>query len=464
MMWAVFHCFVACVVIGLDGVGHASNAVGGDMITNANSAFKALYQANCAQYPFIQKYHSMLRAPSKEYLIFVYHDTSHHVSNGGLGDRLAGLVTAFLYALRTNRNFLIEADAAFEHLFRPFVEDSWGLSSRPIWSDWSWSGWNPAYSSNMTKLHCVNPRPGHRHCALENQAAFEQFKVIKYYGNRAYLCRWFARADRQLKDELTALFGSALSPQTDLYHATGCAMRAVLYPTEQLWNATAGLVQLGQHAQVAAHFRCGDSSFTHNGAPSPECYFNESIVWKGTSFSDDRSMDSPVDLARCSKQLITSIIHTNANATPPLLYVASDSQYSATQIIDTAAHSPVMHPTERCHIDLQKSVQHCAVNTLAQWFALSLSDYIVTQALIKPSGANPFDDSIAYKARVNKLFGYAEEREEEPAPASAFSRFAAIYSLKSANLRYGRSCAAVGINKLGLQTHGNWVCDPKTFF
>eukprot|EP00600_Ochromonadales_sp_CCMP1393_P002578 CAMPEP_0174985128 /NCGR_PEP_ID=MMETSP0004_2-20121128/18157_1 /TAXON_ID=420556 /ORGANISM="Ochromonas sp., Strain CCMP1393" /LENGTH=70 /DNA_ID=CAMNT_0016237717 /DNA_START=17 /DNA_END=225 /DNA_ORIENTATION=- len=64
------------------------------------------------------------------------------------------------------------------------------------------------------------------------------------------------------------------------------------------------------HKQVGFHFRCGDSSFStgstssshhhhQHKAPNPECYYDPAVPWKGTSFADDRSIDSPVDEATC---------------------------------------------------------------------------------------------------------------------------------------------------------------------
>ena len=41
--------------------------------------------------------------------------------NGGLGDRLGGLITAMAFALRTNRIFLIHGDKSFEESFRPYA-------------------------------------------------------------------------------------------------------------------------------------------------------------------------------------------------------------------------------------------------------------------------------------------------------------------------------------------------------
>jgi hypothetical protein len=76
--------------------------------------------------------------------------------------------------------------------------------------------------------------------------------------------------------------------------------------------------------------------------------------------------------------------------------------------------------------------------------------------------------------REGKLFDPFSSAATLSSPVSAFSRYAALYSLGGDDLmRYGRSCASTaeglagkGVNMalLSHQSHGNWVCDPKTFY
>lgn len=47
---------------------------------------------------------------NRSYAIFIYDDSYIRARKGGLGDRLGGMITTFIWALRKNRNFLIEAD------------------------------------------------------------------------------------------------------------------------------------------------------------------------------------------------------------------------------------------------------------------------------------------------------------------------------------------------------------------
>ena len=43
-------------------------------------------------------------------MIFIYDDNFIRARKGGLGDRLGGIITTFIWALRKNRTLLIESD------------------------------------------------------------------------------------------------------------------------------------------------------------------------------------------------------------------------------------------------------------------------------------------------------------------------------------------------------------------
>ncbi len=172
---------------------------------------------------------------------------------------------------------------------------------------------------------------------------------------------------------------------------------------------------------------------------------------------DDSSLDSPVDEATCGAKLLDIARAQSkdgaSNDSDIVAYIASDNADSSDQINSTLYWPLTIKPPQGCHVDLQKSA-HCTLTTSLHWFMLSLSDHIVMQALIKPA-VSMFDNS-PETAHLTPL--------EQPAPISAFSRYAAIYSLAVDSIRYGRGCAPVNRTALSQQTHGNWVCDPKTFY
>eukprot|EP01038_Epipyxis_sp_PR26KG_P009806 gene9806-13196_t len=440
--------------------------------TGIRQRFHNKFHKQCTKYPFIQNYYSSIDHPRDKYLIFVFHEPGQP-SNGGLGDRLAGMITALAYAIRTNRTFLIVGDEAFEDSFRPYHPYRNDLS----WSSWDWALWRREFSVDMVKLHCVNPRPSAKHCALDDVNKYQSFKVIKYYGNRSYLCRWFIKSSLGLHAELmNTLVGTNSSSdhnnniniynmQVNLYEIAGCLLRLAISPTDLLWKSldqslapqSSSLPTTTTH-QIGIHFRCGDSSFSNDihrsSIPNPECYESTNITWKGTSFQDDHAMDSPKDEGICINHTIYNSIsnrNNNKNVDSIVVYVASDNMDSSQQILDTFHWNHSIRAPKGCHVDLNKT-KLCTLSTSVHWFMLSLSDYIIMQALIKPKD---YEDS-------SEIIGLLPS--EELAPISAFSRYAAIYSLSSDVIRYGKSCTTVNQSLLALQTHGNWICDPKRFY
>ena len=106
---------------------------------NIKQKFESSLHKKCSKYPFFEKFESMIRNPFSDYLIFVYHEHGSG-GNGGLGDRLAGMITALAFALRTKRTFLIVGDDAFEKSFRPYFNPSNKTSTdsnlNPSWANW----------------------------------------------------------------------------------------------------------------------------------------------------------------------------------------------------------------------------------------------------------------------------------------------------------------------------------------
>lgn len=67
----------------------------------------------------------------------------HGLRNGGLGDRLAGLVT---FSVRFNRTLIIRSENNFHTLFRPYhPTDILETKPKYTWGNWmTWSGYNMA--------------------------------------------------------------------------------------------------------------------------------------------------------------------------------------------------------------------------------------------------------------------------------------------------------------------------------
>jgi hypothetical protein len=423
--------------------------------SGARKRFEANFNNTCSKYPFVVQYIANLEAPSERYVVFVFHETGSN--NGGLGDRLGGMVSAVAFALRTGRTLLISGDKAFNEAFQPYHPRN---ESRYQWGDWNWSGWKKEYSqnSNMTYLkNCVNPKPSARICQLDNDMPH---KVVKLRSNRAFLCRWVVKPKIYQKSNLARL---GISGDTDLFEAAGCMLRLAMWPTEKLWNALDKSLEsqmlsrpsMDTSYQVGFHFRCGDKSFSNEkgGLKNPECFFDPAIPWTGTNFMDDKSLDSPVDAANCGRKILDSL--SPALQKDAMVYIASDNADSAQQINSTIKWPFVILPPKACHIDLKASLD-CSLTTSLHWFMLSLSNNIVMQGLIQPVSGSMFEDLPSEDGRSVLL--------KQQGSISGFSRFAGIYALNSDVSRYGLTCNPANRHAVSRQTQGNWLCDPKQLY
>jgi hypothetical protein len=422
----------------------------------------------CKRYPFYNTYLNSITKPSGRYIIYVFHDQALG-SQGGLGDRLGGMVSAMAYAMRTNRTLLIHADKSFEDAFQPYHPNK---DTQLSWSNWDWSGLSKStYHRNDREVQnfvrCVNPRAGHTQCALDYDSAHN---VVKYRSNRAYLCRWSVRPDLVPAEHLLRTLG--VMSDSDLFQIGGCMLRLAMSPTEKLWDAIdeslhhdaeltgrKEIQNFATAAQIGIHFRCGDSSFqlSPDKPINPECVYNPSVPWKGTNFYDDHSMDSPVDSAKCARKLAeglaSKLSSANSDNNRVLMFIASDYPPSSQQINQTVNWPLAITPPQGCHVDLQSS-DKCTLQTSVHWMLLALSDHIVMQSMEvgEAHHKSPYSDTVKEGASL------------ESPPISAFSRFAALYSLSPNVITFGSHCDPVNQAKLSHQTQGNWVCNPKMFF
>jgi hypothetical protein len=431
-------------------------------VSSLRTRFENRFENSCRKYPFVKKYEDMMRHPPEKFLWFVFEENGQS-STGGLGDRLAGLVTATAMALRFNRTLLIDSVDPFNSLFFPhhIVSRSHGQhhlnsdsSELVSYANISWSNWKGSYAANTAWMRCVNPKPHRSVCAFD-QDHYDSNVAIRYYCNRSYLCRWLALRDQTLSKELLTILG--IDDDTNLYEVAGCLLRLAMTPSELMWQQITSLLRFANSKHISfhtdsrligVHFRCGDSSFSENKI-NPQCVVVTNKTWQGTNFGDDISRASPIDLADCAKRSLVDYEKDFIN-------VASDNQHSANQIHEHLDSLRVLHMPKSCHIDSHQGVS-CESSTLTQWLLLSLSDVIVTQPL------DSFQDS-AYQDDPNRMASLLKGKKTDKAAISAFSRMASIYGLQSDNLRYGGECRTLNVTSIGHHSHGNWACLSKMFY
>ena len=446
------------------------------------SRFESTFDKTCSKYPFVSQYLANLEAPAQRFIIFVFDERG--VKNGGLGDRLGGMITAIAFALRTRRTLLISADKAFEAAFTPYHPNNNGSY---LWGNWGWSGYLDEYNhgGNIIQLrNCVNSR--NTKCCLDDDV---KEKVVRYISNRAYLCRWVVKPDLYNNSNLERL---GITADTDLFEAAGCMLRLAMWPTEIFWNSIDNSMENQLKSlnnqfsitsyQLGFHFRCGDKSFGNDATlMNPECYFDSSIPWVGTNFLDDMSMESPQDLGVCGAKILKNLKNSNPELSKhAMVYIASDNHYSAQQINTTINYPIVFLPPKVCHVEMNAKFE-CTVSTLLHWFILSLSDRIVMQTLIPPdynhtyynpdmhhhnsqaqSALSKYGVLPSNSGLVSLNSGHLDQNFS--APISAFSRFAVIYSLHNNAAVFGLSCNNGSKTAMSKHTQGNWLCDPSHLF
>lgn len=154
------------------------------------------FRSKCLSYEWVRNYirerKQRLSRPDEEkkYAIFIYDDGFKRAKKGGLGDRLGGLVTAFTWAMRTNRTFLIEADnSGLGKFLGPYPGGAGGGGgnggSTRSWVDWKWSGYDERkiQAKEKTYLWCYNPKP-RSNCGLDNAHQLDEYTVVQLRINR----------------------------------------------------------------------------------------------------------------------------------------------------------------------------------------------------------------------------------------------------------------------------------------
>ena len=87
LKFVYFHSFINCTFYYTD---------------HLKTNFEKSFHDKCDKYPFVQQWTSLLEhPPMKHHLIFLYQQAG--LRNGGLGDRMAGVISSVAIALRYGR-------------------------------------------------------------------------------------------------------------------------------------------------------------------------------------------------------------------------------------------------------------------------------------------------------------------------------------------------------------------------
>lgn len=420
--------------------------------------FEASFQDRCHNYPFVNQYLKRLADPGDRFVVFVWQEAG--LQTGGLGDRLAGLITAATMALRFNRTLLIESNTgSFGTMFQPYQINhaepqytyDWGAGGL-AWDSYKKISSNDTYLIDKTCISCMPKSrrriPLHKRCTdrcgLENGDVSQA--VIKIYSNRAFLCKWVLNAKKIASKQVTSLLG--ISPQGNILEAAGCILRLFIWPTNLLWRyiATELQKQTSLHQeypentdtnspagiQVGVHYRCGDTSYMFEN--------------NNTTCDVSHTAGSPQDIANCANEVLNSQLSSfnpisrspqlHTNSALNVLFISSDHEKSVLLINKAiAAPSTIISP-RGCHVDLNP-LGDCSLITVGYWVILATSHVIVTQTLRNNFWAPGFWGS----------------------PYSAFSRYAGVYGLQGNSFRDATNCSrVVPFTEMGRLMMGNWYC------
>ena len=234
------------------------------------NSFTKTFDDSCLKYDFVRSYRSLLQTPNGRSVVMVFNENG--LKNGGLGDRIGGIINAGMMALRFNRTLLIQSSNGFDTLFRPYAIDPRVNYSDAMKSN-TWSRYNPQLSDHdeteRDLYFCINRNDKDAQCGLESGDVPQP--IIKLRGNRAYLCKWATHPSLPAFRELVAL---GISDSTDLFEVGGCLLRLAMWPTKKLFQAVAdlrktllqGAIHDDSLLQIGVHYRCGDISFVHPNA------------------------------------------------------------------------------------------------------------------------------------------------------------------------------------------------------
>jgi hypothetical protein len=202
-----------------------------DFASFLSTRFEKQFHRKCDKYPFVQHHYAKLENPGERYINFVYQEPG--LRNGGLGDRIGGLVSAAAIAMRFNRTLVIRSYNGLGELMRPYHPHDSGDNPKYNYKNLSsWSAYDGRYENNDNTEYdlwmCIN-NTGQKNAQCSMLSGDVGQPYILYRSNRAYFCFYSNHADLQL------VLG--INQTSDMFEAAGCLLRLVYWPTNKLWDA-----------------------------------------------------------------------------------------------------------------------------------------------------------------------------------------------------------------------------------
>jgi hypothetical protein len=172
--------------------------------------------------------------------------------NGGLGDRIAGLLNAIVISLRFGRQLLVRDFSGLHKFFRPYhpydihnptPKYTWDIGE-PLFSGWNWSNYENHYQGNddteFDNWNCMNTNGNYNGaCSMVNGDVSQPHILCR--GNRAYFCyiqnHPGTPAYADFRDKLK------IPEDADMFEVAGCMLRLAYWPTPFMWEAVEKVYQ-----------------------------------------------------------------------------------------------------------------------------------------------------------------------------------------------------------------------------
>lgn len=477
-----------------------------DLLQYYKEEFERNFHERCDKYPFVEQYVNKLVNSDERYFVFVYQE--HGLKNGGLGDKLGGLISAVAMALRFNRTLILRSSNDMHEVFRPYhPTDIHSPTPTYSWTNiTTWSHYDWKYANNDATEYdlydCIN-NTGQKnsHCSMKDGDAGTPH--ILYRSNRAYLCYYDNNRDSVAYHQMSNILG--VNSSTDLYEAAGCMLRLALWPTELLWtevgkqlkeleatmvevptarrmkertllrgrrieethpaaaasdtgapeeastlssSSNKATTSVQKVVQVGMHFRCGDRSYIQHGGYDHMCVYNadDSAETRRNKFP----LGNPYEIGQCARRSLNTHVATLLQETHAPNGNPGIVPASALQTVDLTGNGNVF------------SMGFIASDNLMASLQMNMTLGIL-HTIVSPQGCHiEMDPSKqCHLFTVAQWFHLAlsDILVTQAGIPSSFSRYAGIYGLKKDPFRNGQDCDAAWHSlEYCRKPMSNWFC------
>lgn len=460
-----------------------------DLLKYHKEHFERTFHDRCDKYPFVSNYVRKIESSDERYLTFVYQENG--LKNGGLGDKIGGLVSAVAMAIRFNRTLIIRSQNDMHEVFRPYhPTDIHSETPKYSWTNitqWSHYDWKYANrdETEYDLYDCIN-NTGQKngHCSMKDGDAHTPH--ILYRSNRAYLCYYDNQKGSVANREMAAILG--VNSSSNLYEVAGCMLRLALWPTESLWaevgkqlkefeltlptsarRARRKLLRTN-HAhpvrklepspepsnvlQVGMHFRCGDKSYIKKGGYDHMCVYSEdeTAEAKASMFP----LGNPYEMGVCARRSIHSLVTASLLAAPSAGAASTDAT-TAVQSVQTVQPASLSSGSGDAF-----AMGFIASDNLMSSLQMNVS-LGLPHSIISPQGCHvemdPSKQCHMFTVSQWFMLSLSDILVTQEGMPSSFSRYAGIYGLKTDPFRNGKNCDSVETTmEASRKPMSNWFC------